>query len=192
MRPSLLGQRQNTRVNRCFFWIYQSIYVLTTLDTLHTHWFWDARTHTHTHTYTFTINTEGAAQWAWAHCCFNLLRQLSLSELQALAANSIGFLSWSLGLYSGWGWMAAEGGGREQNDKKKIFSSTLFLKWSECEQELEEAESRLVGALSSRGHYVQQIIRVWRGGTRHSTHNLPPPPRHKPDPSSPHWGFSGE
>lgn len=71
------------------------------------------------------------------------------------------------------------GGGRqrggEQNDKKKIFSSTLFLKWSDCEQGLEEAESRLVGAPSSRGHYVQQIIRVWRGGTRHGTHNLQPP-----------------
>lgn len=130
MRPSLFGRRQNTRVNRCFFWIHQSIYVLTTLDTLHTHWCWDTHTHTHTrtHTYTFTINTEGAAQWAWAHCCFNLLRQLSLSELQALAANSIGFLSWSLGLYSGWGWTAA--GGRTKRQEENLFFHIIpEVKW---------------------------------------------------------------
>lgn len=55
---------------------------------------------------------------------------------------------------------------------REIFSFTLFLKWCECEQGLEEASSGLVEALSSWGHYARQIIKLWRGGTRHCTHNL--------------------
>lgn len=39
-----------------------------------------------------------------------------------------------------------------------------------------DAGGDLIGGLlevrPSRGHYAQQIIRLWRGGTRHNTHNL--------------------
>lgn len=108
----------------------------------HTHALAASCSHTRTQTHTIQLlhRKSGAAQWGWAHCCFNLLRQLSLSELRALAANSIGFLSWSLGLCGGGGLVGATENKKKQvKEKSPTLSHTLppplyYLRsWSERE-----------------------------------------------------------
>lgn len=132
-------------------------------------------TDSETYACTSTSSTEAVTQWGWAHCCFNLLRQLSLSELPALAARSIGFLSRSPGSYGGWGWIAGTScvwvggcgrGGWEKNNRARDKMSAFHVVF-EVEGEQMLAEIWLLEVQPSRGHYARQIIGLWRGGTRH-------------------------
>lgn len=162
-----------------------SIYVSTTLDT--------PRTLILRRTCTSTSSTEAVTQWGWAHCCLNLLRQLSLSELPALAARSIGFLSRSPGSYGGWGWIAGTscvrvggygggaGGGNNRARAKMSAFHVVFRGggWADAGGDLAPGGPAVSGSLCSADH--------WALKRRHPT-----PPTSQPNPSPQDGPSTGE